>query len=585
MLIITACIASACGNNNDAEDISAQKEQLQVEKNNASNVSEEDGTEQVDLSMVYAGDIATSIIDSKGNLLICGNNQKGQLGDEIPSNKPTYSLVAKNIKYVCGASSFAAISTDNILYAWGYNGYGQLGDERESDINPELIKVDDDVKDVSITSNVCAYVTLDGKLYMMGTPRVPFGDEKNTISSNEPVKILDDIKDVELSSNLESGNIFAAITNDNELYMWGSNDDGIIDPDSSGVIATPTKVMDNVQMVSLGDDYVLVLNINNELFAWGKSGRGQLGVSNSEDDDDSDAIIDIDNRVKVLENVVFTDSGSSESLAITENGDLYTWGYNAYGCLGIGKDFDLDEFVDQPTKIMENVRSASIDGSTMSVLTQSGDVYTCGWNVVGQLGTGSFDDSNVPVKVYNVYTSDLPKSLKDENAGTVQEEYFDNMDDVLISTEGNGQNMTVDMTIDHLSDFVKYNGGRISLQLSDGNIAIMFEYEVEDNVASNTNIITVLTNKGGSLYWEGAGWDGTSCEQNNDLLSWNCILPDGSFSFEEVKYIGVSVYTSRSRQHVTTYEIDEGELRPIEKTIEQMDVAVPSTVDHHQYIE
>lgn len=169
-----------------------------IDKNYSSWI-ENYGTEKADLAMVYAGSTTTSIIDANGNLLICGNNGNGQLGSEIPGNKSTYSLVASNIKFVCGSSSFAAISTDDKLFTWGYNGYEQLGSGRNIDINTELVQVADNIIDVAITSSVCAYVTQNGELYAMGVPRGSFGDEANTRSSDEPVKIMDNIKSIELT--------------------------------------------------------------------------------------------------------------------------------------------------------------------------------------------------------------------------------------------------------------------------------------------------------------------------------------------------------------------------------------------------
>ena len=51
---------------------------------------------------------------------------------------------------------------------------------------------------------------------------------------------------------------------------------------------------------------------------------------------------------------------------------------------------------------MDNVKNASIDESTMIILTQEGDVFTCGWNESGQLGTGDTEDRNIPEWVYNI---------------------------------------------------------------------------------------------------------------------------------------------------------------------------------------
>lgn len=441
----------------------------------------------VNSAMVCAGESTTSIIDENGNLLICGDNEHGQLGNEVPSNKETYSLVGSNVKFVCGSSSFAVISTDNKLFTWGYNGYGQLGKERDTDVNCDMVQVADGVVDVSITESVCAYVTQNSELYAMGVPRGSFGDDGNTRSSDEPIKIMDNVKDVELSSNNDYGTTFAVITNNNELYMWGNNSDGIINSSTTKEVTKPTKIMDNITRVSLGSDFVLVLTANNELYTWGNNTRGQLGIGNTDD---------ISTKVKIMDNVVFIDTGALASLAITETGDLYTWGYNSHGCLGMDINSESnDSIVSIPTKVMSRVQSASIDGATLIILDQEGDVYTCGWNVEGQLGTGDFDDRNIPINVYNIYDSELPKSLQSDNFEIIDEEYFDNMNDVLISIEGSEQNIVVNMTIDHLSDFIKYDGGDIELQLSDGNIALMFKYEVDNNVASSTDSVYVVSAK------------------------------------------------------------------------------------------
>lgn len=555
-------------------------EAVQKEGDSAEDEEEDDAEENnsgTREGMVYSGGNTTAILDAQGNLLICGSNQHGQLGDAIPNQKSTYSLVASDIKSVCGSSSFAAITNSNILYTWGYNAYGQLGPNRETGINTELVQVDSDVIDVAITASVCAYVTYNGELFVMGYPRVSFGDEANTTSSDIPVKIMKNVKNVELSSNNDYGITFAALTVNDELYMWGDNSGGMVDSNNTNDIDKPVKVMEDIKDISFGEDYVLALSSNNELYAWGKNNIGQLGIGNT---DETDTVM------KVMDNISHIDAGSATSLAITETGELYTWGHDTYGCLGQGIDFEKERrTVDAPEKIMDNVKSASIDESTMIILTQEGDVFTCGWNESGQLGTGDTEDRNIPEWVYNIYDSEIPKKLSAENTEVVNEEYFDEMDMIPITMEGSGENIIVNMTIDHLSDFIKYNGGNIELQLSDGNIALMYKYTIEDDVATIDDYVHILTRNNGNISWMGAGWHEISCEQNEDVLSWNITLPSGSFSTENIKYIGVAVHTSRSRLHVSTYEMQKGELFPIDASIEQMDVAVNSWEGYHQYIE
>ena len=589
-VLILSMLLPGCGadNNNESPSDDAENENIETvqeeddstedkEEDDSTEDEEEDAVEEYNSNpgegAVYSGGNTTAIIDAQGNLLICGSNQSGQLGDTIPSQKSTYSLVASDIKSVCGSSSFAAITNSNILYTWGSNSYGQLGPNRELGVNTELIQADSDVVDVAIGGGVCAYVTYSGELFVMGYPRVSFGDEAGTKSSDTPVKIMENVVSVELSTNNDYGTTFATLTVNNELYMWGDNSEGMVDPDTVGNVDKPMEIMENIQEVSFGKDYVLALSTGNELYAWGTNSRGQLGIGNT---DETDTVI------KVMDNVSHMDAGSATSLAITENGELYTWGYDSHGCLGQGIDFEREiRIVDEPEKIMDNVKSASIDGSTMIILTLDGDVFTCGWNESGQLGTGDTEDRNIPEWVYNINESEIPGKLSDENTGVVNEEYFDEMDSTPVTMEGSGQNITVNMTIDHLSDFVKYNGGNIKLQLSDGNIALMFEYTVEDDRAAQNDSVYILTQSN----WMGAGWHEISCEQNEDILTWNITLPSGSFTTENIKYIGVSIHTSRSRSHVTTYEMKNGELFPIDSSIEQMDVAVNSWEGYHQYIE
>ena len=59
---------------------------------------------------------------------------------------------------------------------------------------------------------------------------------------------------------------------------------------------------------------------------------------------------------KVMDNVIYVSLGTESSAAITENGDLYTWGRNNYGQLGDGTTKNKD----RPQKIMDNVRSVCL---------------------------------------------------------------------------------------------------------------------------------------------------------------------------------------------------------------------------------
>lgn len=352
--------------------------------------------EDIDFSgYVHSGGYTTSFVDAKGNLFICGSNSSGQLGNSDEDYKTSYVLMMSDVKMVHGSSSLAAITKYNQLYTWGYNGYNQLGYDCYNSIIPT--KIENGVKDVCITSSTCAYVTENGNMYVMGNPRVSFGDLNNTKESSIPIKVLENIIDIELSTNEDYGLTFAAINKNNELYMWGNNEFSIIIPNSTENVEQPTKVMENVKSVSIGKNYVLALTTNNELYAWGCNYSGQLGNGNT---------ISISEKIKIMDNVILVDTGSDTSLAINSEGELFTWGANSHGCLGQGINPNKDDRnVFLPTKIMDNVKCASIDRSTMIILDKNGNIYTCGWNKSGQLGTGDIKDRYSPTLVYNIYNS------------------------------------------------------------------------------------------------------------------------------------------------------------------------------------
>ena len=107
---------------------------------------------------------------------------------------------------------------------------------------------------------------------------------------------------------------------------------------------TPTKVEGlsdvDVVAVSLGDEYSAAITSKGDLYVWGYNCYGKLGVG--------DRIgRATPTKVPGLENVVAVSLGHEHSAAVTIDGDLYTWGNNdmqihtvieSSGVLGLGND-------------------------------------------------------------------------------------------------------------------------------------------------------------------------------------------------------------------------------------------------------
>ena len=87
--------------------------------------------------------------------------------------------------------------------------------------------------------------------------------------------------------------------------------------------------------------------------------------------------------------------GKSHSGAITEDGSIWMWGWNYFGQLGNGTNQNSNT----PIKIMDNVKAVSLGESSSGAITEDGSLWMWGYNYNGELGDGTNKDKNIPVKI------------------------------------------------------------------------------------------------------------------------------------------------------------------------------------------
>jgi alpha-tubulin suppressor-like RCC1 family protein len=94
-------------------------------------------------------------------------------------------------------------------------------------------------------------------------------------------------------------------------------------------------------------------------------------------------------------------AGLWHTLCITDSGDVYACGGNQFGQLGVGGDHAemLPRLVESPILEDETMISVASGARHSAVLTETGKMFSWGWNKYGQLGLGDSSDRDLPVQV------------------------------------------------------------------------------------------------------------------------------------------------------------------------------------------
>lgn len=185
-------------------------------------------------------------------------------------------------------------------------------------------------------------------------------------TTGAPVKIASGVVSVDCSVN---GYFCIYLTADGELYGMGSNMLGLLGQDFDSTnyycrhdnkVTSPVLLMDQVAYAQAGMESITALKKDGSVWWWGQymSTYGTT-VSDSEDfekttEDESNPCKMLYNSPrKILDNCVYAATGDWTGAAISENGDLYTWGFNIFG--ECGTPVTEDDFIRTPCKVLEDV--------------------------------------------------------------------------------------------------------------------------------------------------------------------------------------------------------------------------------------
>ena len=257
---------------------------------------------------VAAGSFDTFELKSDGTLWAWGYDGQGQLGNGTIGNFPVQIGTDNNWMTVSpsiGGFHTVALKLDGTLWAWGWNTYGQLGDGTNFD-KYSPIQIGGDRNWVSVAAGESYTVALksNGTLWAWG----------NYVVS--PVQVNTDNNWVSVAAG---GSGTVALKSNGTLWAGGNNGASLVQ------IGTDNKWVS----VAAGNNHMVALKSDGTLWAWGQNGSGQLGTGDTANRD-SPAQIGTDR------NWMSVSAGEGRTLALKSDGTVWAWGINSSNCLGDG---------------------------------------------------------------------------------------------------------------------------------------------------------------------------------------------------------------------------------------------------------
>ena len=299
------------------------------------------------------------ILCSDGTLAAWGANSNGQLGNGGTTDSSVPVLVNQSgvlagktvVAVAAGEACSFALCSDGTLASWGLNTDGELGNGSNADchvpvtVNTAGILAGKNVVSISAGGGHSLALCDDGSLAAWGYNA--YGDLGNNsfAASNVPVAL--DVASAD-GSALYGKSIVAiaagadhsiAICSDGTAVAWGYNGFGGLGNNSTVNNSVPVAVNmagvlsgKNVSAASAGADHTLALCSDGTLAVWGYNAFGQLGNGSMTDSH----VPTLVNTAGVLfgKTVVSVSAGASHNLVLCSDGTLVTWGRNVEGELG-----------------------------------------------------------------------------------------------------------------------------------------------------------------------------------------------------------------------------------------------------------
>jgi hypothetical protein len=370
-----------------------------------------------------------SYLMADGTIKACGMGTNFSNGDPtgshlyLPSRISPLDCDKRFVDVFSGGMQHYALTENGEVWSWGYNNYGQLGHgDTASRSQPKRIEyfVMNNLQIAKVIPSRPNYydhasvlfLTTDGKVYGCGYNN--FGQLGNGTTANQltPVRCgsLTNIICVALGGMPQHA---YAVESNGNLWVWGNNGNGQLGLGDTTTRQTPIlhpSLNNALKAVAAGGyttagagptGHGLILRSDGTIWVAGYNGYGQLGLGDTTDRSSFTQIT----HPAFFTDIVTGDGRYPTCAAISDQQEIYLWGYNGYGQCGSGNTTNqLSPF--KPVGAFQgSVSKARLGGgvTTEGCVIQAGNqLWATGYNGNGNLGLGNATDSNTFQKVLGI---------------------------------------------------------------------------------------------------------------------------------------------------------------------------------------
>ena len=322
------------------------------------------------------------------------------------------------------------------------NGLDPLSSDSDGDGMPDKWELDNGLSptnelDAAFDPDTDGLVNLDEFIHGTGinnrdsdNDTISDGDEVHIYGTNPLEKDTDfdgipDLEELSFSRGIGMGLSHAAVAGESKVWWWGLDPllNGTYDYHSVEVVKMENgDDFANAVQVETGTRFSMLLRKDGTVWGWGHNDSGQLGINVIEThslsgEGDIVQVHGIGN-VGMLQNIKEIAVGYDHVLALDESGNVYAWGANSYGQLGVNGAFTMRAGVPQRVcspdgnSYLSGVRTIAAGAFHSVAVMLDGSVVSWGRNDYGQLGDQSIDKKALPVYVQGL------TAVRDVGAGT-----------------------------------------------------------------------------------------------------------------------------------------------------------------------